>query len=191
MKGVKVASIPHPYGTRKPKGWTPEGQEHMDNERAWRPVLAERQDRAKKHDLIMEGLAEIDRVHPMGSGGVGLEAHPGLRPMRHRVYARRRQTALSQRMEAAGLALPEILDRPGQQEGWVCEVVAVGAGVTSVKPGDLVVAHHALCWDRGGELGDGIVEIAVDCPALPDKPEGDSDRARGRWGCVDAVLVED
>ena len=174
----------------KTTGWTPEGREHYDNERAARKAgLSDKTDRSKPTDMRMSILAEIDRLHPMGKGGDGLDEYPTLRPMRHRVFARRRVSALSAQASAAGLVVPELVDKPTEREGWLCDVLVVGPGVTSVRVGDCVVAHHALCWDRGAILGTGVVELAVDCPSLPDKPADDSDRARGCWGVVDAVLL--
>lgn len=207
MKGTKVASIPHPLGPRpQPKGWTPQGQEHYDNERSARSWLAERQDRSDPdRDPGLKILAEIDRLHPIGKGGTGLEDWPTLRPRRHRVFARRRE--LYAEAKAAGLAIPDLLDRPrGQQAGAFFDVVAVGAGVTSVRVGDAVVANACVGRDLGDTIGPGLYELECDQPAGDERlyeteqerlPDGSmrtvlrrmGDRERRVWGVIDAVVV--
>jgi hypothetical protein len=164
VKGTKVASIPHPYGTRKPKGWTPEGQEHLSNERAWHALRSDKTDRTDlDRDAAMTILGEIDRLHPKGKGGHGLEDFPSLRPMRGHVYARRRE--LYAHAKAAGLAIPEALDRPsGQHQGLLYDVLVCGAGVTSVKPGDCVVVNGLIGRDMGNSLGEGVYDFIADVP---------------------------
>lgn len=171
MKGTKVASIPHPLGTRKTKAghWTPEGQEHYQNERAARPFLAEQHDRTHiEKDRTLIGLAEIDRLHPKGKGGTALEDFPGLRPTRGHVFARRRE--LYAEAKALGIAIPEAVDRPsGQSQGLLYDVVRVGPGVTSVAEGDCIVVNACHGRDMGDSLGEGVYDFVADVPHLDER----------------------
>lgn len=163
MKGTKVYSVPHPYGTRHVNGWTPEGQQHYDNERAWREAgISEQQDRTHlERDKAMLMREEIDRQHPVGKHGTGLAEYPSVRPMPGHVFARRRE--LYADAKAAGLAIPALLDRPqGTQQGLLYDILAVGPGVTSVKPGDCVVVNSCMGRDLGDILGTGVYDILAD-----------------------------
>ena len=165
MKGTKVASIPHPLGSRgKPGPWTPQGQEHLSNERAWHAIRSEQTDRTHlEKDAHLAILGEIDRLHPRGKGGHGLDDYPTLRPMRGHLFAKRRE--LYAHAKAAGLAIPEALDRPsGQHEGLLYDVLVCGPGVTSVKPGDCVVVNGLLGRDMGNSLGEGVYDFIADVP---------------------------
>jgi len=160
MKGTKVASIPHPYGTRSRDHAV--AREHYQNERDWRKAGMSERDRTHiEKDMALGILAEIDRMHPVGKGGTALQDWPGLRPMRHRVFARRR--GMWESVKAAGIAVPDICDRPdSQRRGMLYDVVAVGEGVVSVKPGDCVVVNHCVAADRGDVLGDGVYGFTCD-----------------------------
>jgi len=157
-----VYKIPHPLGTRSRERaghW-----EEYQRERDARPWLAERQDRhSYEKDRTLQGLAEIDRLvggKPL-SGGTALEDYPTLRPLRNRVWARRRP--LHAEAKAAGLVVPELVDRPsGQQAGCLYDVLRVGPGVTSVKPGDCVAVHYAVARDLGDVLGEGVYQFVAD-----------------------------
>ena len=106
-------------------------------------------------------LGEIDRLHPVGRGGTGLADYPGLRPPRCTVFARRH--ALWQDARAAGLVIPVLHDCPnGQQAGVFYTILSVGPGVTSVRPGDVVVTNNCIARDLGGLLGDGIYSFLCD-----------------------------
>jgi co-chaperonin GroES (HSP10) len=112
-------------------------------------------------DFRMNLLAAIDAEHPIGKGGTGLADYPTLRPLRGRVLARRR--GMWDHVKAAGLVVPDLLDRPdSQQRGMFYDVIAVGAGVTSVRPGDCVVVNNCVAADRGDILGDGVYEFSCD-----------------------------
>lgn len=171
MKGKTVASYPHPYGPSVPvKGWTPKGTEAYANEKAWRKhSIAERQDRHHpEQDMHLRMLTELDAMHPKGKGGHGLEDYPTLRPMRGHVFARRR--SLWTEAKAAGIAIPENLDRPnGQNQGLLYDVLAVGAGVTSVKVGDCVVANACHGRDMGDSLGDDVYDFLADVPYVDER----------------------
>lgn len=160
MKGTKVASIPHPLGTRSRE--TALAREHYQNERSWRPMLAEKYDRHHiETDKRLGILEAVNAMHPPGKGGTGLESYPTLRPMAYHVFAKRR--GMWDGAKAAGIAIPELLDRPdSQRRGMLYDVLAVGAGVTSVKPGDCVVVNHCVAADRGDTLGEGVYEFTCD-----------------------------
>lgn len=209
MKGKTVVSIPHPYGTRKVRGWTPEGTEHYQNERAHRREwLSDRQDRTHlEQDRTMLGLAEIDRLHPKGRGGTGLDDYPTLRPMRGHVFARRR--SMYEGAKALGIAIPEAVDRPeAQSQGLLYDVLVVGPGVTSVAVGDCVVVNACQGRDMGDFLGEGVWDLVADVPYMdprthetetarhPDgtrytyeRPMGDVERGSG--GMILAVVEPD
>lgn len=152
--------------TRAPEkrepAWTPEGQEHYANERAWRKAGMSEKDRTHlEKDEIVRGLAHIDAMHPRGTGGTALAEYPTLRPMRHHVWGRRR--SLYEDVRALGIAIPELVDRPdSQRRGMLYEVLAVGEGVTSVRVGDVVVVNHCVAADRGHELGEGVYDFTCD-----------------------------
>lgn len=143
-------------------GWTPAGQDRLSNERAWRKAgMSERQDRTHiEKDMALGILSEIDRLHPRGRGGVGLEEYPEARPMAHRVWARRRARYAS--ATSAGLTIPEVCDRPGLREGLLYDVIAVGPGVFSVKVGDCIVVNSCLGLDLGDLLGEGVYQFVAD-----------------------------
>lgn len=170
MKGTKVYSVPHPYGTRHLNGWTPEGQAHYDNERAWREAgISERQDRTHlEKDRAMLMREEIDRLHPVGKHGTGLAEYPTLRPLRGHVFARRHDQWAH--AKAAGIAIPDLLDRPqGQQAGCFYTVLVCGPAVTSVQPGDVIVANNCVPRDVGAELGSGVYDLMADVPYVDER----------------------
>lgn len=204
MSKQTIYKVPHQYGTR-----SRERAEHWAEyarEQAARPWLAERQDRTHiEKDMALGVLGEIDRLHPKGSGGEAWGQYQ-IRPMPGRVYARRREMYAQAR--AAGLAIPDVCNRArSQQEGLFYDVLAVGAGVTSVKVGDCVVVNNCLGRDMGDTLGEGIYELRADMDVDPRQyeqeqermPDGTmvpferrmSDRERGVAGWIDAVVVDE
>lgn len=150
-------------------------------------------------DPTMGILQEVERQHPTGSGGTALERYP-IRPPWYKVFARRRSAWES--AKAAGIAIPELLDRPrGQQTGVLYDVLAVGPGVTTVKVGDVVIANCLQGRDMGAILADGVWMLDCDCDYVDTRtheteraPDGStwhrrmSDTERGSGGHVLAIV---
>ena len=159
-RGKTVYKVPHPLGTRSRERaghW-----EEYGRYKAARPVLAEQQDRhSYEADKDLLGLMEADRIFPRGKGGTALEDYPTLRPMRNKVWARRR--SMWEDARAAGLAVPELIDRPdSQKRGMWFHVLRVGPGVTTLKPGNWVLVNHCVAKDLGDVLGADVYEFVAD-----------------------------
>ena len=139
------------------------------NERAARKAwLSERQDRHHLDtDRRWSHMRAIDAEHPWRrTGGKALgEYGDQLRPLPHRVFARRR--GQYEAAKAAGIAIPEIADRPDNQLATATyDVLAVGEGVVSVKPGDAVIASAFIGRDLGDVVADDIVELWADVESV-------------------------
>lgn len=112
-----------------------------------RSKLSEIQDRYRpERDMKLKRAWLFAERFP-GAKGTGLadlaEAGERLRPMRGQLLVEMDDPHASAR--AAGLEIPDIAqDYAGQAQGAYFTVLAVGAGVTSVTPGDRVVAFWGL-----------------------------------------------
>lgn len=206
-----VATIPDPREGGRPRRDDALAREHYQNERDWRRAgLSEKHDRTRiEKDSTLGMLAEIDRQHPQGRGGLGLEMYGGsLRPLPYRIFARKRDPYAAQKR--LGIVIPDLMQRfaHSQRDGAFFDVLAVGAGVTSVRPGDCVVALAGVGRDLGASVGDDVYELWCDCEAVDVReyetetlrhPDGSRYQVQRRMsaterrvgGDVAAVLVEE
>jgi len=167
-----------------------------------------------RHDLdkdrSMRFLSRLQAAHPEARGGTIWEDYADtLRPLPNRVWARRDAPEAHASAKAAGVVVPDACDRhDGQQTSAWFTVLAVGDGVTSVKPGDRVRAISYIGAPLGGILGDDIFELWTDIPYVDERthetearrnPDGSvtfwqrpmSDVERRSGGDIDAVLTDE
>ena len=175
---------PHQYGEQpKTTGWTPQHQEHVQNERAWRPFMAPSDRHDYRADYSEKWRVAMDKIRPRALLTSLLDLlDRGAHPLPGRVWARRYSPS-EQNKSGLGIVVPEGWDKwKSVQEGALYEVLAVGRDV----PDEIAVGSIVVCQAIIGQkvTDDDVFELWA---LTPPGYEGESDTARCTGGHIHAV----
>ncbi len=192
MGRIKVASFPHPYDLHKKRagGGAALAKWHQgnQNQKDWRPYMAEKFDRTKPEDSIRwRATLRGDRLMGGAEGGEGWEHWAArLTPRPHRFFAR---MALPY-AQFANLVIPDVVNKyRSQNAGAVYLVLAVGAGIETLEPGNAIVAS-AHSGSYKGLIGPQIRQLWTDVEYVQGD-DTDNDVVRRAGGDVLAKVIQE